>query len=141
MANFTPWSALAGGILIGLAAAVYVLVLGRVTGISGILGSILQPVRTELPIQIAFVGGLIAAPLLVAVFAGPLPKPQITGSIGILIVAGLLVGLGARLGGGCTSGHGICGNARLSPRSIAATLVFMAAGIATVYVARRLLGL
>jgi uncharacterized membrane protein YedE/YeeE len=141
MENFTPWSALAGGVLIGLAAAIYVIVLGRVTGISGILGGILQPSRTEVPVQIAFVVGLVAGPLAVALLSGPVALPRITGSYPVLITAGLLVGIGARLGGGCTSGHGICGNARLSPRSILATVLFMGAGIATVFVTRRLLGM
>jgi uncharacterized membrane protein YedE/YeeE len=141
MENFTPWSARAGGVLIGLAAAIYVIVLGRVTGISGILGGILQPSRTEVPVQIAFVVGLVAGPLAVALLSGPVALPRITGSYPVLITAGLLVGIGARLGGGCTSGHGICGNARLSPRSILATVLFMGAGIATVFVTRRLLGM
>ena len=141
MENFTPWSALAGGILIGLAAAIYVIVLGRVTGISGILGGILQPSRTEVGVQIAFVAGLIAGPFAIALISGPVALPKITGSYPVLITAGLLVGIGARLGGGCTSGHGICGNARLSPRSILATVLFMGAGIAMVFVTRRLLGM
>ena len=141
MENFTPWSALAGGILIGLAAAIYVIVLGRVTGISGILGGILQPSRTEVGVQIAFVAGLIAGPFAVALISGPEALPKVTGSYPVLIAAGLLVGIGARLGGGCTSGHGICGNARLSPRSILATVLFMGAGTAMVFVTRRLLGM
>ena len=141
MENFTPWSALAGGALIGLAAAIYVIVLGRVTGISGIVGGLLQPVKTEVPIQLMFVAGIFIAPFVVALFSGPLAKPQVTGSIPVLLIAGLLVGIGSRLGGGCTSGHGICGNARLSPRSIIATIAFMGAGIAIVFVTRRLLGI
>lgn len=141
MENFTPWSALAGGALIGVAAAIYVLVLGRVTGISGILGGMLQPNRTELPLQLMFVAGIFIAPLLVAMVSGPLQKLQVTGSIPVLVIAGLLVGIGSRLGGGCTSGHGICGNARLSPRSIVATLTFMGAGMLVVFAARRMMGI
>ena len=140
MENFTPWSALAGGVLIGLAAAIYVLVLGRVTGISGILGGLLQPVRSEVPLQLMFIAGIFIAPILLAFTGYAVSKPQVTGSIPILIVAGLLVGIGSRLGGGCTSGHGICGNARLSPRSIVATILFMGAGIAIVFVTRHMLG-
>lgn len=140
MENFTPLSALAGGALIGLAAAVYIVFLGRVTGISGILGSLLQPVRSEFPIQAAFVAGLVAAPIMLGLISGSSQTPQITGSLPLLIVAGILVGFGSRMGGGCTSGHGICGNARLSPRSITATILFMGAAMATVFATRRLLG-
>jgi uncharacterized protein len=141
MEHFTPWSALAGGMLIGLAAAIYVIVLGRVTGISGIVGGLLQPVKTEVPMQLLFVAGIFLGPFAVALFSGPLAKPEVTSSVPVLITAGLLVGIGSRLGGGCTSGHGICGNARLSPRSLVATLLFMGAGIAMVFVTRRILGI
>jgi uncharacterized membrane protein YedE/YeeE len=133
--HFTPWPALAGGLLIGLAAAAFVLVNGRIAGISGILGGLLRPVRGDLAWRIAFLAGLVAAPLTYALFA-PLPAVRIDAGTGTLAAAGLLVGLGTRYGSGCTSGHGVCGLARLSPRSLVATVSFMAAGFATVFVLR-----
>jgi len=133
--HFTPWPALAGGLLIGLAAAAFVLVNGRIAGISGILGGLLRPVRGDLAWRIAFLAGLVAAPLTYALFA-PLPAVRIDAGAGTLAAAGLLVGLGTRYGSGCTSGHGVCGLARLSPRSLVATVSFMAAGFATVFVLR-----
>ncbi|WP_038209141.1 YeeE/YedE family protein [Xenophilus azovorans] len=136
--HFTPWRSLAGGALIGLAAAVLLLGCGRVAGISGILGGLLRPLRGEWAWRLAFVAGLFASPWLFAL-ATALPVPRIEAGGGVLVLAGLLVGLGTRLGGGCTSGHGVCGLARLSPRSLAATLAFMAAGFATVFVARHVL--
>jgi len=141
MENFTPWSALAGGALIGLAAAIYVIALGRVAGVSGVIGALLQPVRSEWTLPAAFVAGIFLAPFAVAWIGGPVAPPRIDASIPILIVAGLLVGVGSRMGGGCTSGHGVCGNARLSPRSIVATVIFMSAGIAVVFITRRLMGI
>lgn len=134
---FTPLSALVGGVLIGLAAAMLVLLNGRVAGVSSIVGALLRPARGELGWQVAFVAGLLAAPGIWRMIAG-LPELQIDAGVGALIVAGLLVGIGTRYGGGCTSGHGVCGLARLSPRSLAATLLFMLAGFATVYVLRHL---
>ncbi len=138
MGNFTPISSLLGGALIGLAAALLLLLNGRIAGVSGILGGLLERGTTDRGERIAFVGGLIAGPLL---FALIMPRPTITIDVSVLtvIAAGLLVGYGTRLGGGCTSGHGVCGVARLSPRSLIATAVFMAVGIATVYVMRHLL--
>lgn len=138
--NFTPWSALAGGALIGLAASLLILLNGRVAGISGILGGLLRPAPHETAWRAAFLIGLVAAPWFYAVFS-KLPTVRIDASVGVLIAAGLLVGLGTRYGSGCTSGHGVCGLSRLSPRSLAATLTFMAAGFATVYVVRHLLRL
>lgn len=137
---FTPWPALAGGVLIGIAAALFVLLNGRIAGISGIVGGLLKPVRGDIAWRAAFVAGLIVAPMLYAAFA-PAPMLQVDADYGALVVAGLLVGLGTRYGSGCTSGHGVCGLSRLSPRSLVATLVFMAAGFTTVYVSRHLLGL
>lgn len=136
--NFTPWSALAGGALIGLAAALFVLLNGRIAGISGLLGSVLEggEGRGE---KALFLLGLLLAPLLWGLFAA-LPPIEFHGGWFALVVAGLLVGVGTRYGSGCTSGHGVCGVARLSPRSLVATLAFMAAGFATVYVLRHLLG-
>ncbi|AOY00148.1 YeeE/YedE family protein [Jeongeupia sp. USM3] len=136
---FTPWSALIGGALIGLAASLLALSNGRIAGISGIVGGLLAPQRGETAWRLAFVGGLLAAPWLFRLVAA-LPRLQFDSSWGVLIVAGLLVGFGTRLGSGCTSGHGVCGLSRLSPRSLAATLAFMAAGFATVFVVRHLIG-
>lgn len=137
--SFTPWSALAGGALIGLAAAIFALANGRVAGISGLLGSLLQRNAEGRGEKVAFVVGLLLAPLLWGLFRA-LPAVHFeVGSLG-LIVAGLLVGIGTRYGSGCTSGHGVCGLSRLSPRSLVATLCFMASGFATVFVLRHLLG-
>jgi uncharacterized membrane protein YedE/YeeE len=136
--HFTPWPALAGGLLIGFAAAAFVLVNGRIAGISGILGGLLRPVRGDVAWRIAFLAGLVAAPLAYALLA-PLPVVRIDADTGTLAAAGLLVGLGTRYGSGCTSGHGVCGLARLSPRSLVATVSFMAAGFATVFVLRHVL--
>jgi uncharacterized protein len=133
--HFTPWASLAGGVLIGLAAALLVLANGRIAGISGILGGLLAPARADVGWRIAFLAGLIAAPAAWLVFRS-LPAPTIDAAFGTLIVAGLLVGLGTAYGSGCTSGHGVCGLSRLSPRSGVATVAFMAAGAATVFVAR-----
>ena len=135
---FTPWTALAGGLLIGLAAALFLLLNGRVAGISGIVGGLLRPVRGDIGWRVAFITGLIGAPLLYALVAA-LPAPRIDAGLGTLAVAGLLVGVGMRYGGGCTSGHGVCGLSRLSPRSLAATLAFMGAGFATVFVLRHVI--
>lgn len=138
-AGFTPWSALAGGALIGLAAAIFALANGRVAGISGLLGSLLQPQGEGRGEKAAFLVGLLLAPLLWGLFAA-LPSIHFeTSSLG-LIVAGLLVGIGTRYGSGCTSGHGVCGISRLSPRSMLATLCFMATGFVTILVLRHLLG-
>lgn len=135
--NFTPWTALAGGALIGLAAALFLLLNGRIAGISGVLGGLLKPVRGDIAWRAAFILGLVAAPLVYGLLQ-PLPVPQIDADYAALIAAGLLVGVGTRYGSGCTSGHGVCGLARLSPRSAVATACFMAAGFATVFVIRHL---
>jgi uncharacterized membrane protein YedE/YeeE len=135
---FTPWSSLAGGMLIGLAAAMFVLLNGRVAGISGVLGGLLAPVRGDVLWRLAFVGGIVVAPLVYSVFL-VLPQVQIDANYAALIAAGLLVGVGTRYGAGCTSGHGVCGLSRLSLRSLLATLTFMGAGFVTVFVLRHLL--
>lgn len=137
MGSFTPVSAFLGGGMIGLAAALLILLNGRIAGISGILGGLLERRPTERGERIAFIAGLVLGPLL---FALLVHRPAITidASVLTLIAGGLLVGYGTRLGGGCTSGHGICGVARLSPRSLTATLVFIAAGMAMVYAVRHL---
>ena len=135
--QFTPWSSLAGGALIGLAAALFLLLNGRIAGISGVLGGLLKPVRGDMAWRAAFILGLVGSPLVYGLFAG-LPVPQIDADYAALIAAGLLVGVGTRYGAGCTSGHGVCGVSRLSPRSLVATASFMAAGFATVFVIRHL---
>ena len=131
--------AFAGGVLIGLSAILLLAANGRIAGISGILGGLLPPMAGEAAWRVAFVIGLIAGAGLVTGVTG-WTAIQVTSSIGPLVGAGLLVGFGTRLGGGCTSGHGVCGLARLSPRSIAATAIFLATAIATVYVTRHMLG-
>jgi len=135
---FTPIS-LVGGLMLGVATVILLLGIGRIAGISGITSSLLKPKRVEMW-QVLFVAGLILSPLLYSVFK-PLPDIEVTTSLPLLIAAGLLVGFGTRLGSGCTSGHGICGNARLSPRSMVATATFMAFGIITVFIGRQVLGL
>ena len=137
-ANFTPWSSLAGGLLIGLAAAMFLLFNGRIAGISGIVGGLLRPVRGDIFWRIAFVMGLVLAPIVFSLIA-PLPAVSVDADNTLLIIAGLLVGIGTRYGSGCTSGHGICGLSRLSPRSLVATAAFMLAGFITVLVVRHLL--
>lgn len=137
--HFTPWASLSGGILIGIAAAMLVLLNGRVAGISGILGGVLVPRRSDIAWRVAFIAGLVAAPWAYLLFALA-PVPRIEAGFGTLIVAGLLVGLGTRYGSGCTSGHGVCGLSRLSPRSLVATGAFMAAGFATVFIVRHVIG-
>ena len=136
--NFTPWPALAGGLLIGLAAALFLNLNGRLMGASGVIGGLIPP-RGDAPMRLCFVAGLLAAPLLLSPFGAATPPLFESGTL-TLVIAGLLVGFGTRLGGGCTSGHGICGISRLSPRSIVATLVFMLAGIVTVFVVRHIFG-
>jgi len=138
--EFTPASALIGGATIGLAAALFVVLNGRIAGISGIVGGLLRPQSGDISWRVAFVSGLVAAPILYAAFA-VLPEVRIDSGYAVLVAAGLLVGVGTRYGGGCTSGHGVCGISRLSPRSIVATLAFMAAGFATVFAVRHLVGM
>jgi uncharacterized membrane protein YedE/YeeE len=136
---FTPWSAAIGGVIIGVAAALFVLANGRIAGISGIVGGVLRPKSGDIAWRLAFIAGLVAAPWF---YGTAVSRPPITigASYPVLIAAGLLVGVGTRFAAGCTSGHGVCGLSRLSPRSLAATLSFMAAGFATVFVMRHLLG-
>jgi uncharacterized protein len=136
-ANFTPWTSLAGGMLIGLATAMFLFLNGRIAGISGIVGGLLRPVRGDMAWRIVFLSGLIVSPFIFSMLA-PLPDVQVDAQTGTLIAAGLLVGVGTRFGSGCTSGHGVCGLSRRSPRSIVATISFMFAGFVTVYVVRHL---
>lgn len=140
--EFTPWASLAGGLLIGLSAALLVALLGRVAGISGIAAALLQlPTWSSVKQwgwRLAFILGMVAAPMLWTLFA-PLPAMELPSSPAIIIAAGLLVGFGTRMGSGCTSGHGVCGLSRLSLRSLAATLCFIASGAITVFVMRHVI--
>ena len=136
---FTPWSALAGGAIIGFAAAMFALVNGRIAGVSGIVGGLLRPSLRDVGWRSAFIAGLVVAPLVYVTFA-QLPPIVIDGGYPRLILAGLLVGIGTRYGAGCTSGHGVCGLSRASPRSLVATLAFMAAAFGTVFVMRHVIG-
>ena len=138
--EFTPVSAVAGGLLIGSAAALLLLLNGRIAGISGIVGAVLPPVKGVVGWQMAFLAGLLLAPIVYVVVVGAMPAIDITSSPGKLVVAGLLVGIGSRLGSGCTSGHGVCGLARGSVRSLVATGAFMAAAVVAVYVTRHMMG-
>ena len=135
---FTPASALIGGAIIGAAAALFAVLNGRIAGVSGILGGLARPQAGDVSWRIAFVAGLVAAPLAWGLVAA-LPEIRVDAGYPVLAAAGLLVGVGTRYAGGCTSGHGVCGISRASPRSIAATVAFMAAGFVTVYVVRHLI--
>ena len=137
--HFTPWQSLGGGILIGLAAAMLLFSMGKIAGISGIVGGLLTPKSGDIGWRVMFVLGLVGAPFAYRL-AAPLPSMQIDAGTGMLIVAGVLVGIGTRYGSGCTSGHGVCGLSRQSPRSLVATVCFMLAGFATVFVVRHLIG-
>ena len=139
MEHFTPYSALLGGSLLGLAACLLLAAVGRIAGISGIVAGLFAPAQADRSWRTAFVLGLVAGCLLVRI-TGADPLPTVPESIPQLVLAGLLVGFGTRLGNGCTSGHGVCGLARLSPRSLAATATFMAAGALTVFVMRHGIG-
>ena len=135
MEGFTPFSAIVGGALIGLSASLLWIANGRIAGISGIIGGVLAPVRDDVAWRATFLVGLLAAPFLYRAAGGVLPDLTSPAPVAVVIAAGLL-GFGTRLGSGCTSGHGVCGIARLSPRSLAATGVFLITAAATVYVAR-----
>jgi uncharacterized membrane protein YedE/YeeE len=139
--DFTPLASTLGGALIGVAAVILMALNGRIAGVSGILGRLLPPYTDTDPVgALVFVLGLTAAPLVYAAFAGAPFAQTVSDDAGLMVVAGILVGLGAGLSGGCTSGHGVCGLARLSPRSAVATAIFMATGFATVFVMRHVLG-
>jgi uncharacterized membrane protein YedE/YeeE len=141
--HFTPWASLSGGLLLGLAAAMFILVNGRILGISGILGGLLTPRSGDVAWRIAFILGMAAAPMLAALIfpediKAALAAPRIDSNALTIVSAGLLVGFGTRYGSGCTSGHGVCGLSRLSPRSLVSTLTFMGLGFAIVAIARHL---
>ena len=140
MANFTPLSAAIGGALIGLSAVLLMLSTGRIAGISGIFSGLLNMRGEDKGWRIAFLAGLVLAPVIAGLIGYGMAPPNLPSNGAVIVVAGLLVGFGTRLGGGCTSGHGICGIAQLSPRSVAATVVFMVTAIATVAVTRHVLG-
>jgi uncharacterized membrane protein YedE/YeeE len=137
--HFTPLAGFGGGLLIGLGAALLLLANGRIAGISGIAGGLLRPAGGDIGWRLAFLFGLLAAPPIWLALRA-MPPAQIDHTPALLAVAGLLVGLGTRFGSGCTSGHGVCGIARLSPRSLVATLCFMGAGFLTVFVTRHVIG-
>ena len=138
--HFTPWASLSGGVLLGLTSAIFILLNGRILGISGILGGLIPPKRSDALWRLAFLAGIFTSPWVFKALAPSslLSAPRIDAGVILLVIAGLLVGLGTRYGSGCTSGHGVCGLARLSPRSLIATLTFMAAGFAVVFIARHL---
>ena len=138
-ANFTPWASLAGGVIIGIASALLILLNGRIAGISGVLGDLLRPKAPDKAWRVAFIAGLVVAPLGYQLVHA-LPTVTINASSSLLIAAGLLVGIGTRYAGGCTSGHGVCGLSRLSARSLVATIAFMASGFFTVFVLRHVFG-
>jgi uncharacterized membrane protein YedE/YeeE len=140
-AHFTPWSSLSGGIILGVASALFILINGRGLGISGILGGLLPPKAGDTFWRLAFLAGMFASPWIFNLLAPAelITAPEIDADLVMLIIAGLLVGIGTRYGSGCTSGHGVCGLSRMSPRSLVATLSFMAAGFLTVYVVRHIL--
>ena len=138
---FTPFQSLGGGALIGLASVLLMATLGRVMGATGILAGLMQPAnRSDWSWRAAVLGGMISGPIAVLLITGQLPAVQVPVSTTMLVVGGFIVGVGVTFGSGCTSGHGVCGMARLSPRSIAATLTFMLTTGITVFVVRHILG-
>ena len=140
MENFTPITSLCGGMLIGLSASLLLLCDGKIAGISGIVGGLLSPTQNDTAWRVLFVVGLLTGGLLFSLFSPQVFTFSIARSTGALVLAGLLVGFGTRLGNGCTSGHGVCGMSRFSVRSIVATVTFMITGIVTVYIINHLLG-
>ena len=139
--EFTPWMSLGGGILIGLAATLLMLVQGRIFGATGVLAGLVQPTsRSDFTWRAVLLAGMVSWPLVILALTGAMPTVTVPVSTTMLIVGGLIVGVGGTFGSGCTSGHGVCGMARLSPRSLAATLTFMATTGVTVYVVRHVIG-
>jgi hypothetical protein len=139
--SFTPVPSLLGGVILGVAAALYVLLHGRILGISGIISGLLHPTLSDSGWRLSLILGIISAPFMAALFFGIFPVVEIEADWVAIVIAGLLVGFGVQYGSGCTSGHGICGLSRLSPRSLVATIAFMAAGFLTVFILRHLIGL
>lgn len=140
MQEFDASAALMGGALIGAAAVLLMVSLGRIAGISGIVGGLMSAKRKDIGWRLAFLAGLVAGPWVPVLFGAPMPPIDVDASIPVVILAGVLVGFGTRLGSGCTSGHGVCGLARLSPRSLVATLAFMATAVVVVFLVRHLFG-
>ena len=139
--SFTPLASFSGGILIGVAAILLMLTLGRIMGATGVLAGFVVPAdRSDFTWRAVLIAGMITGPLVYYLFAGGMPAVQVPVSTSMMIIGGLVVGIGVTFGGGCTSGHGVCGNARLSPRSMVATVTFMIATAATVYVIRHIIG-
>jgi uncharacterized membrane protein YedE/YeeE len=137
--HFTPNAAFAGGLVIGIAAAAFALLLGRIAGVSGIVGGLLRPERGDVAWRVAFVAGMLLAPVAYAIY-DTIPQLEIDASYPLVIAAGVIVGIGTRFGAGCTSGHGVCGISRRSRRSVLATASFMVAGFVTVYLTRHAFG-
>ena len=138
--HFTPWISLSGGLLLGVASAMFILINGRILGISGILGGLLVPRMGDIGWRISFLLGMASAPLVAsALFANVITAPRIESGYLAIAAAGLFVGFGTRYGSGCTSGHGVCGLSRLSPRSLVSTLTFMGIGFVTVYFVRHVI--
>lgn len=138
---FTPWTSLFGGVLIGLAATLLMLFLGRIMGATGVLAGLFRPASADDFVwRAALLAGMVTGPAIVWLLSGKMPAVEVPMSTPALLVGGLIVGIGVTFGSGCTSGHGVCGMARLSPRSIAATLTFMAATFATVFITRHVIG-
>jgi len=141
MTEFTPWASLIGGAMIGLSAVLLMLWEGRIAGISGIAGRLLPPYRDGAFLsRFGFIGGIVAAPLLISLASGTPVSQTISSNVPLMVIAGLLVGFGSVWGNGCTSGHGVCGLSRLSPRSMVATSTFMATAFITVFVVRHVIG-
>jgi uncharacterized membrane protein YedE/YeeE len=137
--NFTPVNAAFGGVLIGIAVAILLFFNGRIAGISGILGGLFNFKKHDTAWRLAFIAGLVFSASIWSLVAD-LPAIQLDASLGTIFVAGILVGVGTSFASGCTSGHGVCGLSRISPRSLVATLIFMATGIVTVFIVRHVLG-
>ena len=139
--TFTPFASFSGGILIGVAAILLMLTLGRIMGATGVLAGFVVPTdRSDFAWRAVLIAGMITGPLVYYLFSGGMPAVQVPVSATMMVIGGLVVGIGVTFGGGCTSGHGVCGNARLSPRSMVATVTFMIATAATVYVIRHIIG-
>ncbi|AEI94091.1 YeeE/YedE family protein [Roseobacter litoralis] len=139
--TFTPWASLAGGVLIGISATLLMLLLGRVMGATGVLAGLFQPASgDDFLWRAALVAGMVTGPVIVWIATGEMPAVQVPVSTPALLIGGLIVGVGVTFGAGCTSGHGVCGMARLSPRSIVATMTFMVFTFATVFVIRHVIG-
>lgn len=139
--TFTPWASLSGGILIGVAATLLMLLHGRIMGVTGILAGLVKPAsKPDFAWRAALVAGMVCAPVVLWVLTGAMPQVQVTVPLPLLLISGVIVGVGVSYGDGCTSGHGVCGIARLSTRSVVATMVFMATTFATVFTLRHVMG-